>query len=132
MLGDRPWPGVAIDLRFHFASCDPDEDQARSTIPRNVTATEPQVSVPDLVLAGEDLAVTVELKDTTPRALKVAVLDENGRQVESRSPAISETMAIKFDGLAPGAYYVQVSGISVGAPVVPVTSAVLVMDCPSV
>lgn len=105
---------------------------SKEIIPRNVTATEPQVSVPDLVLAGEDLAVTVELKDTAPRALKVAVLDENGRQVESRSPAISETMAIKFDGLAPGAYYVQVSGISVGAPVVPVTSAVLVMDCPSV
>jgi hypothetical protein len=105
---------------------------SKEIIPRNVTATEPQVSVPDLVLAGEDLAVTVELKDTTPRALKVAVLDENGRQVESRSPAISETMAIKFDGLAPGAYYVQVSGISVGAPVVPVTSAVLIMDCPPV
>ncbi|MFC3896626.1 esterase/lipase family protein [Lentzea rhizosphaerae] len=104
---------------------------SKEIVPRNVTATEPQVSVPDLVLAGEDLAVTVELKDTTPRALKVAVLDENGRQVESRSPAISETMAIKFDGLTPGAYYVQVSGISVGAPVVPVTSAVLVMDCPS-
>ncbi|MET8758602.1 hypothetical protein [Lentzea sp. NPDC004782] len=101
-------------------------------VPRNVTATEPQVVVPDLVLAGEDLEVTVELKDTTPRALKVAVLDENGRQVESRSPAISETMAAKFGGLAPGAYYVQVSGISVGAPVAPVTSAVLVMDCPGV
>ncbi|MGW4207410.1 esterase/lipase family protein [Lentzea sp. NPDC004789] len=101
-------------------------------VPRNVTATEPQVVVPDLVLADEDLEVTVELKDTTPRALKVAVLDENGRQVESRSPAISETMAIKFGGLAPGAYCVQVSGISVGAPVVPVTSAVLVMDCPDV
>jgi pimeloyl-ACP methyl ester carboxylesterase len=101
-------------------------------VPRNVTATEPQVVVPDLVLAGEDLEVTVELKDTTPRALKVAVLDESGRQVESRSPAISETMAIKFGPLAPGAYYVQVSGISVGAPVVPVTSAVLVVDCPEV
>ncbi|NKE63209.1 hypothetical protein FXN61_43395 [Lentzea sp. PSKA42] len=101
-------------------------------VPRNVTATEPQVSVPDLVLTTEDIEVTVELKDTTPRALKVALLDENGKQVESRSPAISETMAIKFGGLVPGAYYVQVSGISVGAPVVPVTSAVLVMDCPSV
>jgi len=101
-------------------------------VPRNVTATEPQVVVPDLVLAGEDLEVTVELKDTTPRALKLAVLDENGRQVDLSSPAISETMAIKFGGLAPGAYYVQVSGISVGAPVVPVTSAALVMDCPGV
>ena len=102
---------------------------AKTIIPRNVTATEPQVVVPDLVLAGEDLEVTVELKDTTPRAVKVALLDENGKQVEARSPAISETMAIKFGGLPPGAYYVQVSGISVGAPVVPVTSAALVMDC---
>ncbi|GGU34631.1 esterase/lipase family protein [Lentzea flava] len=101
-------------------------------VPRNVTATEPQVSVPDLVLADEDLEVTVELKDTTPRALKVALVDENGKQVESRSPAISETMTIKFGGLPPGAYYVQVSGISPGAPVVPVTSAALVMDCPGV
>ncbi|MFI6094156.1 esterase/lipase family protein [Lentzea sp. NPDC051213] len=105
---------------------------ATDIVPRNVTATEPQVIVPDLVLAGEDLEVTVELKDTPPRALKVALLNEQGKQVESRSPAISETMSIKFDGLAPGAYYVQVSGISVGAPVVPVTSAALVMDCPDV
>ncbi|MET9230794.1 hypothetical protein [Lentzea sp. NPDC003310] len=102
---------------------------AKKIVPRNVTDTEPQVSVPDLVLVGEDLEVTVELKDTTPRALKVALLDESGRQLESRSPAISESMAIRFDGLAPGAYYVQVSGIRAGAPVVPVTSAALVVDC---
>ena len=101
-------------------------------VPREVKVTQPQVSVPDLVLAGEDLEVTVELKDTHRQALKVALLDENGRQVESRSPALSETMTIKFDGLPPGAYYVQVSGIAVGAPVAPVTSAALVMDCPVV
>lgn len=103
---------------------------AKAIVPRNVTVTEPQVVVPDLVLAGEeDLEVTVELKDTAPRAVKVAVLDENGKQVESRSPAISEKMTVRFGELAPGAYHVQVSGISVGAPVVPVTSAVLVADC---
>jgi hypothetical protein len=101
-------------------------------VPRNVTATEPQVIVPDLVLAGEELEVIVELRDTTPRALKVALLDENGKQVESRGPAISETMSIRFGGLAPGAYSVQVSGITVGSTVVPVTGAVLVMDCPAV
>jgi hypothetical protein len=105
---------------------------AKAVVPRNVTATEPQLTVPDLVLTGEDLEVTVELKDTAARAVKVALLNEQGKQVESRSPAISERMTIKFGELAPGAYYVQVSGISVGAPVVPVTSAVLVMDCPSV
>lgn len=101
-------------------------------VPKNVAVTEPQVSVPDLVLTTEAVEVTVELRDTPARALKVALVDENGKQVESRSPAISEIMSIKFEGLAPGAYYVQVSGISVGAPVVPVTSAVLVMDCPEV
>ncbi|HEX7305244.1 esterase/lipase family protein [Lentzea sp.] len=105
---------------------------AKQIVPRNVTATEPQVSVPDLVLAGETLEVTVELRDTAPRAVKVALLDENGKQVEARSPAISETMVVKFGEMTPGAYYVQVSGISVGAPVVPVTSAVLSMDCPEV
>ncbi|PWK82946.1 lecithin:cholesterol acyltransferase [Lentzea atacamensis] len=105
---------------------------AKEIVPRNVTNTEPQVIVPDLVMTGEDLDVVIELKDTTRRALKVALLDENGKQVESRSPAISETMTIKFGGLPPGAYYVQVSGISAGAPVVPVTSAALVMDCPGV
>ncbi|MFD5827691.1 esterase/lipase family protein [Lentzea sp. NPDC060358] len=102
---------------------------AKSIVPRNLTTTEPQVTVPDLVLVGETLEVTVELRDTTPRALKVALLDENGKQVEARSPAISESMAVKFGELPPGAYYVQVSGISVGAPVVPVTSAVLAVDC---
>jgi pimeloyl-ACP methyl ester carboxylesterase len=101
-------------------------------VPREVKVTQPQVSVPDLVLAGEDLEVTVELKDTYRQALKVALLDEKGRQVESRSPALSESMTIKFGGLPPGAYYVQVSGIAVGATVAPVTSAALVMDCPDV
>ncbi|SDF31569.1 Lecithin:cholesterol acyltransferase [Lentzea fradiae] len=105
---------------------------AKPIVPRAVTVTEPQVSVPDLVLTGEQLEVTVELRDTAPRALKVALLDENGKQVESRSPAISEKMTARFADVPPGAYFVQVSGISVGAPVVPVTSAVLVMDCPAV
>ncbi|KOV85057.1 triacylglycerol lipase [Nocardia sp. NRRL S-836] len=105
---------------------------SKPIVPRNVTMTEPQVSVPDLVLVGEDLEVTVELRDTTARAVKVALLDENGKQVEARVPAISEAMSVKFGELAPGAYYVQVSGTAVGAPVVPVTSAVLVADCPAV
>jgi pimeloyl-ACP methyl ester carboxylesterase len=105
---------------------------AKAIVPRNVTVTEPQVSVPDLVLVGEDLEVCVELRDTTARALKVALLDENGKQVGARVPAISERMVVKFGELAPGAYYVQVSGTAVGAPVVPVTSAALVMDCPEV
>ncbi|MEU7476082.1 hypothetical protein AB0A63_08865 [Lentzea sp. NPDC042327] len=102
---------------------------SKTIVPRTVVATEPQVSVPDLALVGEELEVTVELHDTPARAVKVALLDENGKQVEARVPAISETMTAKFGELAPGAYYVQVSGTAVGAPVVPVTSAVLVADC---
>ncbi len=102
---------------------------SKAIVPRNVAVTEPQVSVPDLVLVGEDLEVCVELRDTTARAVKVALLDENGEQVEARVPAISERMVVKFGELAPGAYYVQVSGTAVGAPVVPVTSAALVVDC---
>ncbi|ANZ42114.1 hypothetical protein BBK82_45470 [Lentzea guizhouensis] len=105
---------------------------SKNIVPRNVAVTEPQVSVPDLALVGEELEVVVELRGTPARAVKVALLDENGKQVEARVPAISESMVVKFGELAPGAYYVQVSGTAVGAPVVPVTSAVLVMDCPEV
>lgn len=100
---------------------------------RAVDLTHPRVTVPDLVLAGEDLPVDVELDEENRRAIKITVSDEQGRLVESRAPSVaSGLVSARFPGLAPGAYSVQVSGLKPGSPVAPVTSAVLVMDCPDV
>ncbi|TWP46793.1 hypothetical protein FKR81_34990 [Lentzea tibetensis] len=100
---------------------------------RNIEWTHPRVTVPDLLLTGEDLPVDVELDEENRRAVKIAVTDEAGRLVESRAPSVaSGIVSARFPGLAPGAYSVQVSGLKPGAPVAAVTSAVLVMDCPEV
>jgi pimeloyl-ACP methyl ester carboxylesterase len=84
----------------------------------------PQVTVPELLLVGEELAVEISLPGQ--HAITVIVRDEHGQPVDVLKPRVSHGQAVAiFDGLRPGGYTVDVAG---GSAVAPVSSDILVWD----
>jgi hypothetical protein len=75
--------------------------------------------------------VQVTPAGNTRHAVRIAVTSETGRLAESRvlRPARG-TMATTIDGLAPGAYTIDVTGIDPGSPIAPVSSDILVWETP--
>lgn len=88
---------------------------------------DPRVTVPELVLAGEELPVDVELDDN--HRITVTLKDERGAVVATRVPKMKAGRATaRFDDLAAGGYSVEVAGTSTGLPVSTVTGTTLVWD----
>jgi pimeloyl-ACP methyl ester carboxylesterase len=86
--------------------------------------TELRVDLPELLLAGQPLHVTVERSGRD--AVKITMTDEAGN-AEVRTPRPrGGTVAATFTDLAPGAYTVDASGLSPASPVAPVSSDLLV------
>ncbi|MFB6394256.1 esterase/lipase family protein [Polymorphospora lycopeni] len=100
---------------------------ARPIVIRAPGTVDLSVDMPDLILAGEDLAVGVATVDGSRQAVRITVTDEIGRMVDSRTPkpAPGGTVTTITD-LPPGAHTVEVGGIAPGSPVSPVTGMVLV------
>jgi pimeloyl-ACP methyl ester carboxylesterase len=101
---------------------------------RPVTIRGPQliglrVDAPEFALAGEDITVQVTPADTKRTAVRVAVTSETGRLAESRMLRTGHgTLATTIDGLAPGGYTIDVTGIDPGSPSAPVSSDILVWE----
>jgi Lecithin:cholesterol acyltransferase len=86
--------------------------------------TEAAVDVPELIMAGEPLPVSVQLPDGPRAAVRIAVTDESGRVAAAR--VTTPPAATSIEGLAPGAYTVDVTGLDASAALSPVSSTVLV------
>jgi hypothetical protein len=82
------------------------------------------VDAPELILAGESLPVHVRLSDTRRTAARITITGESGRLATAR--VITPPIATSFDGLAPGVYTVEVTGLNPSPAIAPVTSTVLV------
>lgn len=97
---------------------------ARPVVVRAAYPAEVAVDVPDLILAGQDLPVGVRFGEPRSAAVRLAIIDESGREVEARAmhPPANTTVT----DLRPGAYTVRVTGLSPG--ISPVSSTVLVWD----
>src|SRR5262249_31324756 len=80
--------------------------------------------MPELILAGEPLPVRVRLSDTRRTAVRITVTGESGRLAAAR--VLTPPATTGFDGLAPGVYTVDVTGLSATPAIAPVTSTVLV------
>ena len=90
---------------------------------RGGSVTEAAVDVPELIMTGEPLPVRVQLSDARRAAVRVAVTGESGH-FEAR--VMTPPATTSFEGLAPGAYAVDVTGLDASAAVSPVSSTVLV------
>jgi pimeloyl-ACP methyl ester carboxylesterase len=87
-----------------------------------------RVAVPDLLLAGEPLAVDVTVDDASRHAVRITVTGES-RAPETRIPRLrhGQTTAV-FTDLPPGAYTVDVTGLDPSSPLAPVSSDLIIWD----
>jgi len=82
------------------------------------------VSLPELIVAGEELPVSVQFSGSRRASLRLAITDESERLVEAR--VMRPPAATRITDLPPGAYTVSVTGLSQGVSAV--SSTVLVWD----
>jgi hypothetical protein len=69
----------------------------------------------------------VDIDDDTNHAIRVRVTDDTGTELDSRIPRVSHRHAqVVFDDLPPGAHTIDVTGVTPGSPVAPVSTVVLV------
>jgi hypothetical protein len=85
---------------------------------------EAAVDLPELLLAGEPLPISVSLAGPHRAAALITVTDESGHPVAARgvTPPVTTSIA----GLAPGVYTVEVTGLGTSSAVSPVSSTVLI------
>lgn len=112
----------ALDEVEEVITTTPVRRRAPCTVPVNLT-------VPDLVLAGEPLPITVRVDPTVRDAILVTVIDERQRPVYARQPAVKAgTLTVTTGVLPPGGYEIRVTGAHDGSPITPVTAHALVWD----
>ena len=93
---------------------------------------ETRVTVPELLLAGEPLPVTVELPGEQNHGLRVTLTNEAGHVHDVRTPQPrTGSSATIFTDLPPGAYTVTVTGLSPTSPLAPISSDTLIWDDPA-
>ena len=98
---------------------------AKPIIPKAGDRVEPRVGVPELILAGEPLSVTVDLAGAR-EAIRITLTPETGL-AKVRTPRVTGGVAsTSFTDLPPGAYTVDVTGLHRGAPISPVSSTTLI------
>jgi len=97
---------------------------ARPVHVRASATIEASADLPDLILAGQPLPVRVQLADAHRAAARITITDESGHLVAAR--VITPPATTSIDGLAPGAYTVDVTGLGASPAIAPVTSTVLV------
>jgi len=103
-------------------------------IARDITVRAPEtlhlrVDVPELVIAGHNLPVQITALDGPRQAVRLTVTDETGQLAEARVIMANEApIDVTIDDLPPGAYTVDIAGLSTNAPIAPVSSDVLVWE----
>jgi pimeloyl-ACP methyl ester carboxylesterase len=87
-----------------------------------------RVDAPELVLAGDPLPVGVAIVGADAQPVRITVTNESDKVVDSRVARPHDGAAARtaVEGLAPGAYSVDVTGLAPGSAIIPVTSDVLV------
>ncbi|WAZ21515.1 hypothetical protein STRCI_002693 [Streptomyces cinnabarinus] len=102
---------------------------ARDIVVRAPRETHLRLDVPELITAGEDLAVRLCAAGGAAIAVRITVTDETGGLEDARVVlAGPEPVDAVFDGLPPGAYSVDVIGTRPGSPVAAVSADILVWD----
>jgi triacylglycerol esterase/lipase EstA (alpha/beta hydrolase family) len=89
-----------------------------------------RVEVPEFALAGEPITVNVTPAESTRQAIHLAVTSEAGPLIETRRIRPSGG-TITIEGLAPGAYTIDVTGTDPASPYAPVSSDILIWESPA-
>ena len=86
-----------------------------------------RVGIPDFAVAGETITVQVTQDEPSQQDIHLVVRDETGALVEGRTLHPSNaTITVNIDGLAPGAYTIDITGSEPIPAYAPVSSDILV------
>ena len=85
---------------------------------------EASVEMPELILAGEPLTISVRLADPHRAAARITVTDEFARVVDAR--VVTPPTTTSIDGLGPGIYTVDVTGLGPSPAIAAVSSIILI------
>jgi len=96
---------------------------ARRIHVRALGQVDAEADLPELILAGQPLPIRITLENDHRAAVLVTVTDEGGN-VKTRR--VEPPVTTSIDDLPPGAYTVDVTGLSPGSRIAPVSSTVLV------
>ena len=88
-----------------------------------------RVEAPEFALAGQAITVRVTPAEPTRHAIRLAVTSETGTLVEARRIRPSAG-PVTIDGLAPGAYTIDVAGAGPASPFASVSSDILIWESP--
>ena len=100
---------------------------ARSIIIKAAKPVALRVDAPDFALAGEAITIRVTPAEPTRQAIHVTVTNEAGTLIEARAVRPSGE-PIVVNGLAPGAYTIDVAGPDPASAFAPVSSDILIWD----
>jgi len=104
---------------------------ARSIIIKAAKPIPLRVAAPDFALRGEEITVHVTPSEPTRHAIHLTVRSETGILIEARTLRPSTgTVSATIDGLAPGAYTIDVTGPGPMSPFALVSSDLLIWDGP--
>jgi hypothetical protein len=110
----------ALDEIEEILTITPIRRRAAATIPVQLTA-------PDIVLAGQQFPITVQLPPGTRDAAQITLVDEQERPVFARRPSNNGGLLhTTAPALPPGGYEIRVTGTHSGSPITPVTAPILV------
>jgi hypothetical protein len=89
-----------------------------------------RVDAPEFALAGQAVAIHVAPAEPTRHAFHLAVTSETGTLIEARQIRPSGGPIITIDGLADGAYTIDVADTEPASPFAPVSSDILIWENP--
>ncbi|MCG5437838.1 esterase/lipase family protein [Micromonospora foliorum] len=86
------------------------------------------VGTPDLLFAGEPLPIHVATTDGNAHLIRITVSDENHKVVDARvtRPTDGTTTTTLIEDLPPGAYTIDVAGLTPSSPIAPVSTNTLI------
>ena len=86
-----------------------------------------RVGAPEFALAGQPTTIQVTPAEPDRHAIRLAVTSETGALVEARRIRPSAG-PVTLDGLAPGAYTIDVAVTGLASPYTPVSSDILIWE----
>ncbi len=90
-----------------------------------------RVDTPDLILTGEALPVSVAIAGNDPQPIRITVTAEKNRRIIASRivrPRDSTLTTTSIEGLPPGAYSIDLTGLTPTSTIAPVSSDILVWD----
>ncbi len=102
---------------------------ARSITVRATAPVPLRVDAPDFALCGQPVTIHVTPAQHSRHAIRLQIHSETGTLTEARMLRPSAgTMTAVIDGLAPGAYTIDVGGLEPASPFAPVSSDILIWE----